>query len=211
MLVVLGYAGQTESSRKHPVWWVQCGCGTCKLVIGTNLNSGAVISCGCENRRRTSDSNRKHGMSKSVEFKTWSGIKSRCVNPSDKAYRYYGGRGIKMCDRWANSFETFLSDMGCRPDVTHSIDRVDVNGNYEPGNCRWANRVTQARNTRCNRVILFNGMSKCCSEWEEALNLPRRRVSDRLQKGWTEYDALTTPVVTRIKPPSQTASTDQHA
>lgn len=208
-LTVLGYAGKTVAGCKHPAWWTQCSCGTLKKIIGTNLKAGKVISCGCENRKMASLTHWVHGMTKSAEHRTWSKMKGRCLNETDKAYRYYGGRGITVCHRWLESFQNFYEDMGPKPSCAHSIDRIDVNGNYEPSNCRWTTQLVQSRNKRSNRVICFNGKSQCASVWNHELGFPKGRILDRLHKGWSTDDALSTPVIT--KTPAQTASTAQHA
>ena len=122
-------------------------------------------------------------------------MKARCVVPSASGYENYGGRGIVVCDRWLNSFENFLADMGERPSKAHSIDRYpDNDGNYEPSNCRWATRKQQTRNTRANRRISFCGETLCVAEWAERVGIHCDTIYDRLKLGWSIDRALTEPV-----------------
>lgn len=211
LMTVLGYAGKRYIGSHSSEWWAKCDCGTVKKVFTASIDSFQVKSCGCVKRKKDKERYLRHGMVYSPEYAAWSKLKSRCLNASDKAYKYYGGRGIKVCERWACLFENFYEDMGPRPSEKHSIDRINGDGDYEPGNCRWASRTVQNRNRKCNRFIEFNGKTQCISEWEAELGFPPRRVSDRLSKGWTESMALSTPVVRKPKSPSQTACTDQSA
>ena len=144
---------------------VRCDCGNEKSVVGYELRSGHTTSCGCHSRAASRarfahvrsflngpPAALRHGEArtriKTAEWLCWNNMKYRCRNPNAANFKYYGGRGIKVCDRWVASYEDFLSDMGRKPSAAHSIDRIDVNGNYEPTNCRWATSSEQKRNQR---------------------------------------------------------------
>lgn len=134
-----------------------CQCGTTKHVLASNLASGRTKSCGCGRSKRVSDKMSRHGHSQtggrrpSPTYSTWGSMTNRCNNPNNHSYSRYGGRGIKVCERWL-VFENFLADMGEKPAKGMSIERLDVNGNYEPGNCTWATHKVQARNTRRTKL-----------------------------------------------------------
>lgn len=152
-LTALHYKG----SRK---WEFKCSCGTIKVASGKDVRTGKTQSCGCLNKERTAAAASTHGYSGTSTYNTWKGVKYRCSSSRCKAYKDYGGRGITVCDRWLNSFENFLEDMGERPSSSHSIDRIDVNGNYEPSNCRWATRAEQNNNQRQHsNAFVFDGKS----------------------------------------------------
>src|SRR5687767_5549656 len=137
----------------------------------------------------------KHIMSAIPGYYSWSKLKSRCLNPKDKKYEYYGGKGVTVCDRWIDSFENFLEDMGERPSASHSIDRYpNKNGNYEPGNCRWATDKEQNRNRNYCRMITYNGMTKSMIEWSEFLGIEYRLIAARIITGrWSIERAFSTP------------------
>lgn len=140
-LVVIGYVGKSR-------WRCRCDCGTIKVVRADCLKDHTTVSCGCYNREVVAKRETTHGMSKSRVYRIWDAMKSRCENPKNSKYRYYGGRGIKVCKRWSRSFEAFYQDMGEPPTPQYSIDRIDNDGDYEPGNCRWATMTEQNRNKR---------------------------------------------------------------
>lgn len=128
-------------------------------------------------------------------------MKQRCCNPKTPAYKYYGGRGIKVCDRWLESFENFLEDMGEKPTPNHTLERVDFNGDYCKMNCVWIEAEKQQTNTRFNVKVEINGVTKCASEWARENGINRHCVQSRLRKGWIPIDAVTTPSDTnRYKP-----------
>ena len=135
------------------------------------------------------------------EYKAWKRIRHRCHNPKHMAYRYYGARGIAVCERWKGSFEAFFEDMGPRPSKDHSIDRFpDNDGNYEPGNCRWATRNQQMRNRRNTRWVTIAGETKCLTDWIESSELPSGTVSHRIYKlGWPIERALNEPLHTSMR------------
>lgn len=120
-------------------------------------------------------------------------IIQRCTNPNNPQYSSYGGRGITVCDRWRHSFENFLADMGPRPSDKHSIDRIDNDGNYEPGNCRWATQREQCRNKRSNRIIEFDGVRLPVVDWAERLGVPVEMLRGRIKQGWSDEAIIATP------------------
>ena len=148
---------RTANIGSRAYWICLCDCGTQIETSGSNLRNGNVRSCKCLQRDRNRETKTTHGKSKcrngnpSPEYKTWQRMKNDCYNPRARKYPIYGGRGITVCDRWLHSFENFLADMGTRPADKTSVDRINNNGNYEPGNCRWATAIEQARNRRNNR------------------------------------------------------------
>ena len=125
------------------------------------------------------------------ERKTWNDMIQRCRNPNSKDYKNYGGRGIKVCERW-HEFEGFYEDMGDKPDGM-SLDRIDNDGDYRPSNCRWATAKTQCRNRRGNRMLTYDGQTKCASAWAEVVGTTPSALHMRLVRGWSVERALTTP------------------
>lgn len=182
----------------------RCSCGSELPVESTALRGGLIQSCGCmqkDNARSLGLAARTHGESsrggrgrESTEYRIRSLMISRCDNPKRPEYIYYGGRGIKVCDRWRESFENFLADMGRRPTTKHSIERINVNGNYEPSNCKWATMKEQQRNRRNNRVVIFRGETLCVTEVAERLGMSRTALYQRLNRGLTIEEATNTPV-----------------
>ncbi len=169
-------------------WLCRCACGTEKIVSGGTLRQRTSRSCGCLQREAVT----KHGMAGTPIYKVWRGMFDRCVNPNDASFARYGGRGIKVCQRWLN-FEKFLADVGV-PFEGQSIDRIDNDGNYEPNNVRWETRSGQARNRCSSLIIEYCGNAKTVAQWATDLDIPYRVLWDRLQRGgWSPERAFTTP------------------
>ena len=164
-----------------------CVCGNTVTVTTKNLRNGHTKSCGCLRRDPSADYRRgslTHGKSKTPEYRAWSSIKRRCMCPQHPFFRDYGGRGISICPEWSASYEAFLRDVGGRPSSSHSIDRIDNNGNYEPGNVRWATRKEQRRNIRNNRYITAFGRTLLLIDWASETGICEETLVRRLQLGW---------------------------
>lgn len=140
-----------ERFRESVLWKCLCDCGSFCLATSYSLTHGNKQSCGCLQKERASESSSTHEKSSTPEYKIYIGMLTRCYNKNRNRYYRYGGRGIKVCDRWKNSFENFLEDMGERPSKEHSIDRIDNDGDYEPKNCRWTDKYDQAINKQSKR------------------------------------------------------------
>ena len=169
----------------------KCDCGNKTIAYKWYIKSGHTKSCGCWNKEINSKVHTKHGMEGTRIYKIWQGIKKRCYLLSCDKYHLYGGRGITMCDEWKNNFIPFFKwamSNGYKDNLT--IDRIDVNGNYDPSNCRWATHKEQMRNTRKNHLIEFNGETKCLTEWAELFNIDVRKLHNRIKKGWPIEKAL---------------------
>jgi hypothetical protein len=183
-LTVLAYAG-IRMTGGHQFECV-CTCGEVKTFRLDHLRraKNPVISCGCY--RKAHSPAFKHGESKKPEYRTWSHMLERCSNPNCRDYKDYGERGVIVCERWKGKqgFAAFLADVGRKPSAKHSIDRIDVNGNYEPANCRWATPTEQGRNKRDNRRITFKGKTKILTEWAETFGITAPQLSCRLARGW---------------------------
>lgn len=171
-------------------WLCRCDCGTEKLVQTGHLTSGRSTGCGCTRMGRLRAARLRHGASETAEHKIWCRMICRCHTPSVPDYPRYGGRGIYVCDRWRNSFEAFLADMGPRPSPKHSVDRIDNDGPYSPENCRWATAKEQCRNTRRNRIVTYQGRQMSLAEAVELSGLNYGTVKWRLQNGRSEEEAF---------------------
>lgn len=180
------------SKNHRTMWCCLCDCGNIITVRGSHLSSGHTKSCGCYQKEQASKSSIKHGKSNTRLFHIWIGMKKRCYNKNCKSYKDYGARGIEICDEWLNNFESFYNwanNNGYTNTLT--IDRIDVNGNYEPNNCRWATQIQQVRNSRHNRYFTYKGEQHCLSEWCEILGLKYKNVIARInQYDWSIEEAL---------------------
>ena len=176
-LTVLEFAGIAIKSQKGAYWLCRCECGKEVVVVGKTLRTGQTKTCGCSQRA-------VDGLSTSPEYRISNGMKRRCYEPGRHDYKYYGGRGITICDRWLGSFLAFLEDMGPRPFPGATIDRVDNDGPYAPDNCRWATQEEQKQNTRSVRLLTYNGETMGLSAWARKLGIDRCTLRLRLDKGW---------------------------
>lgn len=185
---------RAENHKSHRMWKCHCQCGTLSVVRGSHLRRGTVLSCGCL-RVDCGKATVRHGHSYgSLTYESWQAMMHRCSCPTFRWYHLYGGRGIRVCERW-KVFENFLADMGERPSSEHSIDRYPNNdGNYEPGNCRWATQTEQRRNNRFNRMLTYQNETFCVSEWAERLGKNEGTLHSRLRQGWDDEKVLSTPI-----------------
>lgn len=181
------------SVKAHEKVECRCDCGSAKFVMKTNLVQGRTNSCGCLQKERASQvSSKLNGATKTRTYRIWAGMIGRCRVKSNAAYARYGANGITVCARWLD-FRNFLEDMGECADGM-SIDRVDNEKGYEPGNCRWATAVQQARNQRGNKWIDIHGDVRTLAEWCELKGMPYFSVARRLRRGWSVERALNEPL-----------------
>lgn len=180
----------------------RCDCGTTKTVRADRLRNGASKSCGCAARESliTHGFTCKETRRESREYWIWNTMVRRCTNPKVKNWADYGGRGITVCERWMK-FENFYADMGRRPSSKHSIERINNDGPYDPGNCTWALRSDQAKNKRNNRLIEANGERLHLAEWARRLGADHSTIIGRIARGWPESKAVTTPI-RKASPPN---------
>lgn len=174
----------------------RCDCGNETIVVSQKLRFGSTKSCGCFKGDQGRKRFLKHGQHNIPEYQIWQAIKTRCYNFSSIGFKYYGARGINVCNRWKHSFANFFADMGERPTPQHTIERRNNNKGYSPNNCYWATRKSQNRNKRSNCMLTFRGQTKCLSEWVEELDLNYDMVKQRINKlGWSVEEAFTTPAL----------------
>lgn len=179
-------------------WLCQCDCGRVTHVPAARLKNGRTKSCGCLRTELFVKRSTKHGHAKNYKrsptLGTWDNMLKRCLDTDNHAYNDYGGRGIKVCDRWLK-FENFLEDMGEKPDPSLQLERIDNDGHYEPGNCEWATRAAQSRNRRSNHRIPFNGKLETVTDVADMIGMNRMTLFNRiLTRGWSVERAIQTPV-----------------
>lgn len=185
-LTVESLVPRSEWRNGCACWECVCKCGTRRIVRSNSLINGNTTSCGCYHREQLSQRATTHGGLKIPGYFSWAKAKRRCTTPTNPDYPNYGGRGIKMCDRWLNDFAAFLADMGPRPSSAHTLDRIDVNRDYEPGNCRWAVSAVQSRNTRRNVRVIYDGKLMCLTDAATLAGLCVGTVEWRRRSGWPE-------------------------
>lgn len=180
-LVAIRDVGVNKYGKR--LWLCQCDCGETKEVLSNSLHACRTLSCGCLQTETRVKNGTIHGLEYTYFSGIYRGIKKRCYNPNSKDYHRYGGRGIKMCDRWLADIRNFASDMGERTDKKMSIERNDNNGDYEPGNCRWATHKEQMNNTSKCHLFTIGGVTKTITQWSEHFGITRSSMVYRIQRG----------------------------
>jgi hypothetical protein len=186
---------RAKNRGKDTSWNCECECGRTYIAWGTSLRRADIASCGCYRRDRLFKHGHAAGDKRRNGYGIWSAMKDRCSNPSNQEFNGYGGRGIKVCESWASSFEKFIEDMGPRTSRKHSIDRINNNGNYEPGNCRWATREEQDNNRSNNIMIEYNGNKMTVRQAVKAAGnvVLVATARWRVKNGWSSAAAVETP------------------
>lgn len=186
---------RVKNVKKKVSWKCLCDCGKETNVLTTNLTSNRIKSCGCLKNQKLIERSTKHNQRHTKLYEVWKTMKQRCSNPNHISYHNYGGRGIIVCDEWENNYQAFYEwsiKNGYKEGL--SIDRINNDGNYEPSNCRWADRFTQNNNTRQNKPITINGVTKTIHQWANEYNIPVNLVRNRIYiLHWDIVKALTTP------------------
>lgn len=189
-LIVKEYVGKSK-------WLCICDCGNIKAIDGNKLRSHETLSCGCLQKERASEANIRHGQTNTRLYAIYRGIKARCKNPHVKEFERYGGRGITICEEWAQSFEAFAmwaNENGYADNLT--IDRIDNDKGYSPENCRWADYTTQGRNRRNVRKLTYKGITQTFQEWSQQTGVPFHTLRYRILKlHWSTENAFNVPVL----------------
>ncbi len=190
-LTVLGFAGRDQWRVAR--WWCECECGNITWVAASGLRNSKHTSCGCLARELTSLRTTTHGQSQTSTFFVWCSMRQRCQNPTVPCYKNYGGRGIRVCDRWNESFENFIEDMGLKPSERYTVERRNTNGNYEPTNCYWGTWKEQNNNRRNNHLITYQGRTQTMAQWAEETGIAYKILSHRVYRQWPEHRLFSTP------------------
>lgn len=182
-----------NDKHKNSMWLCQCVCGETRVVRGSHLTGKNTRSCGCLDREIVAKNSVKHGMRYTRIYNIWRKMKERCLNRNSDNYRYYGARGVKVCDEWMSfsGFYEWSKISGYRDDLT--IDRINVFGNYCPSNCRWATMQEQNNNTTRNHTITIGMETRTIQGWADEVGISRSTILARLQNGWSPEDAVLTP------------------
>ncbi len=192
-LTVLGY-----SHRRNAVtyWVCECTCGGRVITRGSSLRNGHTKSCGCLNTETRRAQVYKHGMVGHPLYSIWTTMRSRCLCKTDKGFHNYGARGIKICPEW-DDFAQFVKDMGERPSVEYTLDRIDNDGDYTPENCHWGTEEEQNNNKRTNVFITYQGKRQTLVQWSRELKISYAALQYRRRQGWDIHKMFTTPVAIR--------------
>ena len=189
ILTVLGFAKKVGKRK-----FVRCSCecgGECVIRSDHVEKKG---HCGCLTKQNLGVGMRTHGMYQRREYGIWVQMRERCTNPKSIAYQFYGERGVSVCDEWDNSFQAFIDHIGLSPSKSHTLDRIDCAGNYEPGNVRWATRKQQARNTSRNVMVTAHGKTMTVADWAEEKGVAYHVLAYRIRKGWDHQRAIDEPL-----------------
>lgn len=192
-LLITEYAGKYFPRPGVTIlfWKYACECGNTGIIRSSKLKHGSIESCGCYSPRSFTKSKGYHGMKGTPEYRSWMAMKARCYRETNKSYSLYGGRGIRVCQRWMSDFSNFLSDMGRKPTKEHTLDRINVDGDYSPNNCRWATMLTQCRNKRNNVTVFHMGKQRTFSELSDISGVKESTIRHRiLRMGLPVSDAL---------------------
>lgn len=193
----------TQPIYGKPAWVCQCECSVVKTVAASSLRTGESQSCGCLASDNSAERLRviatKHGLHNTQEYFRWISMKARCSQQTHPRYADYGGRGIKVCKRWSESFEAFRADMGPQPSKHHTLERIDNDKDYKPGNVKWATRREQAQNRRNSVSLTIDGITKPLTVWCKYDRSLEARVRYRLAQGWSHKDALLKPAKGKTK------------
>lgn len=199
-----GEVTASPSGARRTHWLCKCDCGNYKEVVSLDLRKGHTQSCGCLHNKLFGEISRRtwttHAGSKDRLFSIWHDMNGRCKNKNHSQFKNYGGRGIKVCDRWANSYENFREDaLNAGYDETAkrgecTIDRIDVNGDYAPNNVRWVSTKIQNNNTRRNHMITYKGKTQTLAQWAEEIGIKDSTLLERLRRGWSIENAIEKPL-----------------
>ena len=189
-LLVLSKHTKTDQNIPGTLWLCKCDCGKVSIKKRLCLVTNTSKSCGCLSLELLLKNATKHGKSQTAEYRVWQDMKARCYNKTKNNYSSYGGRGITVCDRWRDSFENFIKDVGIRPSEKHSLERVNNDGNYEPSNVRWATGIEQSNNTRSNRVIVYKNKKMTVAQAAREFGIDHELLRSRLKRGWSPTKAI---------------------
>lgn len=197
-LTVKEEAGRNK--QRQVLWLCECECGNVTIVSGVDLRREKAKSCGCMRKENLLKSITKHGKSRTRLYKVWAGIKGRCENKNNAEFYLYGERKIKMCEEWKDNFQNFYNwaitqgynETAIKGECT--IDRIDVDGDYTPENCRWITNELQQQNKRNNHLLTYKEKTMCIAEWEKIKGFKKGLIRNRLKLGWTITQAIETPI-----------------